>query len=109
MANSIERRVRARRKLHGSKPEEITARLAEIDRIAPPLGKRYDKWLPRSDESYHYWTFFEASNFQTLPFAGGLADQPVWLLQDFRALIDITEYNELTVEHEELTRKLSDV
>jgi len=65
--------------------------------------------LPRSDKSFYYWTFFEASNYQTLPFTGGLADQPEWLLKDFGVFIELTEYNELQMEHEELLRKLNNV
>ncbi len=109
VANSIERRVKARRGASSSKPEDIQARIAEIERLAPPLGQKYTNWLPHSDKSFYYWTFFEASNYQTLPFIGGLADQPCWLLDDFGGFIDLTEYNELGVEREELLRKLSNV
>jgi len=109
IANAIERRVKARRKNNLSDTSDIGERIGEIARIAPPIGQKYLNWIPRHDQSYYYWTFFEASNFQTLPYAGGLADQPEWLLADFSAFIELTEYNELIAEKERLERRLLDV
>ena len=77
--------------------------------IAPPIGKKYEHWIPRSDYSLRYWSYFEASNYQSVPFAGGLADQPQWLTRDFNDLAEITEYFELMVEMEDLQRRLADV
>jgi hypothetical protein len=80
------------------------ARIAEINSIAPGIGEKYANWLPRSDESYRYWTFFEASDYKLLPFAGGLADQPEWLLKDFDGFIEMTYFFNLLVESEELSK-----
>ncbi|MHC4558865.1 MAG: hypothetical protein ACYS80_16355 [Planctomycetota bacterium] len=79
----------------------------EINELAPVLGQKYVDWIPRSDMSYFYWTFFEVSNFTTLPYAGGLVDQPDWIMFDFSAYIEITEYNELLIEHDELTKRMN--
>lgn len=92
-----------------SSNDEIHARISEIDEIAPPIGKRYSNWLSRSDKSFKYWTFFEASGYHLLPFAGGLADQPEWLLKDFEVFIDLTTYFELWAERDRLSRRLSNV
>ena len=73
------------------------------------MGEKYAHWLPKSDQSLRYWVFFEASDFVTMPYAGGLADQPKWVLDDFAALSEITEYNELLVELEYLERRLLNV
>lgn len=65
--------------------------------------------MPRSDSSYEYWTFFEASGYKLLPFEGGLADQPDWLRRDFEDFIALTDYWELVAEREYLEKRLAHV
>jgi hypothetical protein len=107
--------VQSRRKSYLKEPHEIRARIDEIEQIAPPLGQKYvgedgkAKWIPRSDMSFFYWTFFETSNFTLLPYPGGLVDQPDWIMYDFSAYIEITEYNELLCEQQDLIERLDNV
>jgi len=105
IANAIARRVKSRHVTLSDDPNEINDRLLEINKEGQKIGNKYDKWMPRSDESFYYYTFFEAHNI--LPFSGGLANQPVWLLRDWTAFMELTEYNELLAERDRLTKRLN--
>lgn len=81
--------------------------MATIEKIATPLGEKYAKWIPRSDESLAYWTFFETSGFRLPPYSGGWVDQPTWIKNDFYGFMELTEYNELIQEYRALETKLA--
>jgi hypothetical protein len=86
--------------------EDVGQRIADIQaRLAELNGKYTDgKWLPKSDLSYLYWTYFDA--YQMWPFPGALTAQPEWLLSDFAAFNEIAEVFELGHEEIMLTERL---
>ncbi len=106
MAGIIERRVAMRNKPPVNTPDEISQRIAELHKIAVPIGKKYINWVPRSDYSLGYWAVYEASGFKTLPYAGGMVDQPNWIRADFYGFMELTEYNEMANEVKRLERRL---
>lgn len=106
---SIERRQRARNRQTNT-AEEIILRIAEIERDGAYLGKRYENWQPSCEWSYDIFTHYEASEFDpAIYYAGGLANQPKWLLNDFKGFFALTEYYALTYEKERLHRRLAEL
>jgi hypothetical protein len=63
-------------------------------------------WIPHHDMSYMWWTYFESSNWVSLPFEGGIADQPLWLWEDFSHYDDIAEFENLCEEQKRLQKRL---
>lgn len=66
-----------------------------------------EEWIPRHELSYVWWTYFVASNYQALPFEGGIADQPTWIWYDFSHYEEMAEFEQLMFEREELQRRLT--
>lgn len=84
--------------------------MTEINKHAPSLGQKYGKnWLPRDERTYRLFTLWELSDYKAYPYAGGLLDQPNWILDDFESYMEITEYNELGKELERLEQRLVDL
>lgn len=73
------------------------------------MAKQYKHWIPKRDESRDYYTLWETSGYAPNIYnAGGLGDQPKWLFDDFKGLSGITEFQELIVEKERLTKQLAE-
>jgi hypothetical protein len=53
-----------------------------------PATERHEKnWdINRPEESFEIWSLMEATDWKYLPYAGGLLDQPDWLLEDIFTL-----------------------
>lgn len=64
------------------------------------------RWQPRSWSVYEWWVIWRASNYQTLPFAGGLVDQPAWLIDEFWMLNAVEEFYSLQEEMAQLGRRV---
>lgn len=82
--------------------EVIEERRAEIAEYRMQKG---NEWIPRNDMSFMWWTYFEASNYATLPFPGALIDQPESIMSDFAGFREIEEYDELGREGERLVER----
>jgi len=64
-------------------------------------------WRPKSEAAYEAWSFWRASNYQCLPYAGGYMDQPAWLLDEFAMFNLLDEFFRLQVELDDLSNRLS--
>jgi len=87
--------------------EHIPQRLIDIQQDGAEIKQRRldSEWIPVSDMSYVWWTYFIASNYTCLPFPGGLADQPEWILADFAGFNEIAEHEELAHEVDRLEKR----
>lgn len=85
------------------------ARVLQIEERLKDLNDVLSAWLPKSgDVLYQAWTWFKASNYSCLPYAGGLLDQPVWVLNEFAMFDLIEEYYALSEELQRITSESSD-
>lgn len=48
-------------------------------------------WLNDPERSWPIWQWMEATGWKFLPYAGGLLDQPDWLLRDLLTVSAISE------------------
>lgn len=98
------RRVKARQLIPDDK---INERIAEIKERADDIERRRidSEWIPKSDMTFQWWTYWEASNFVTLPFGGAIVDQPEWIWSDFAGFSELEEHQELWHEHERLVER----
>jgi len=87
--------------------DDIPQRLSDIESQLHSLAAWMNKknWIPRHEPSYLWWTYFESSGWVVLPFEGGIADQPLWLWDDFARYNDIAEFHNLFYEKERLTKR----
>jgi hypothetical protein len=81
--------------------------LADIEAALQPLAAWMNQksWIPHHEMSYVWWTYFESSNWVRLPFEGGIADQPLWVWDDFARYNDIAEFENLYYEKDRLIKR----
>jgi hypothetical protein len=60
-----------------------------------------DKALHDLDASWEIWTMMEVTGWQFLPRAGGLLDQPSWLMDDLFAIRDAAYRREQQLRDED--------
>lgn len=48
-------------------------------------------WLNDLERSWKIWTLLEATGWKFLPYAGGVMEQPDWLLSDLMTIAAISE------------------
>ena len=87
--------------------EDIPQRLADIEARLAPLAQWMNQksWIPHHEMSYVWWTYFESSGWVRLPFEGGIADQPLWIWDDFSHYNDIAEFENLMEERKRLIKR----
>jgi hypothetical protein len=88
-----------------SGPEEQQALM--IDKRIQEIEKVLIGWQPKGEAAYEAWSFWRASDYACLPFAGGYLDQPAWIMDEFAMLNLTEEFFRLQYELQDLGKRLA--